>query len=80
MKGIKGIILLIIIVVIAMCQQGCASLNYETKDGTKVSYFRLFTTADKIEGTVGAANIKVNNQKIDLDALQSVLSLMGVVK
>lgn len=75
----KGIIVLIIIVCIVM-MYGCASLNYETKDGTKVSYFRLFTTADKIEGTVGEANIKVNNQKIDLDALQSVLSLMGVVK
>jgi hypothetical protein len=76
----KGIIVLITLFCIVLMLGGCASLNYETKDGTKVSYFRLFTTADKIEGTVGEANIKVNNQKIDLDALQSVLSLMGVVK
>jgi hypothetical protein len=75
----KSLIVLIVLLCAAMLA-GCASLNYETKDGTKVSYFRLFTTADKIEGTVGAASIKVNNQKIDLEALQSVLNLMGVVK
>ena len=71
-------VLIVLLVCVALC--GCASLSYETKDGTKVSYFRLFTTADKIEGTVGAASIKVNNQKIDLEALQSVLNLMGAVK
>lgn len=71
---------ILIVLVCMVMLAGCASLNYETKDGTKVSYTRLFTTADKIEGTVGAANIKVNNQKIDLEALQSVLSLMGAVK
>jgi len=70
---------LLVIICVAMLA-GCASLSYETKDGTKVSYTRLFTTADKIEGNVGAANIKVNNQKIDLEALQSVLSLMGAAK
>jgi uncharacterized protein YceK len=72
----KVLIVIICVVILA----GCASLNYETKDGTKVSYFRLFTTADKIKGNVGTATIEVNNQKIDLEALQSVLSLMGVVK
>jgi uncharacterized protein YceK len=71
-------VLIVLLVCVALC--GCASLSYETKDGTKVSYFRLFTTADKVKGNVGTATIEVNNQKIDLEALQSVLNLMGIMK
>ncbi len=71
------------VLIVLMCAAmlaGCASLNYETKDGTKVSYTRFWTTADSIEGNVGDAKIKVNNTKIDAATLQSLLSLMGVVK
>ena len=70
---------LLVIVCVAMLA-GCASLSYETKDGTKVTYTRFWTTADSIEGNVGEAKIKVNNTKIDPVTLQSLLNLMGAVR
>jgi uncharacterized protein YceK len=69
---------IVLLVCVALC--GCASLSYETKDGTKVSYTRFWTTADSIEGNVANANIKVNNTKIDAATLQSLLNLLGAAK
>jgi len=59
---------------------GCASMNYETKDGTRVSYTRLFTSADSIEAKVGEATVKANGQKIDVTALQSLLNVLNSTK
>jgi ABC-type glycerol-3-phosphate transport system substrate-binding protein len=59
---------------------GCASLSYKTADGTEVSYFRFWTTADKIEGQVKDAKITVNNTKIDAASLQQLINLMGTGK
>lgn len=70
------IILLLHIVMLS----GCASLKYETADGTKVTYYRLFTTSDSIEAQVGNAKMKAGGQKIDLSTLQALLNLLAGVK
>lgn len=66
--------------VIALALSGCASLKYETADGTKVTYTRLFTTSDSIEASVGNASMKAGGQKIDLSTLQALLALLGSAK
>jgi hypothetical protein len=67
----------LVIAVCILALAGCASLKYETADGTKVTYSRLFTTADSIEGTVGTAKIKVGGQKIDASTLNALLGILG---
>lgn len=74
MKQLLSISLLFVVVFMLA---GCASLKYETADGTKVSYNRLFTTADTIEGNVGTAKVKVGGQKIDATVLGAFLSALG---
>lgn len=60
--------------------QGCARLNYETKDGTKVTYTRLLTTSDSIKGDVGDAKVQVSKQQIDTTTLQAIIQLLGAVR
>jgi uncharacterized protein YceK len=69
--------LFIVVGIICLCLTGCASLHYQTADGTTVSYTRLFTTADSTEATVGNASIKVNGQKIDAATLNALLGLLN---
>jgi hypothetical protein len=76
MKFIKAFLLLAIIFILA----GCASLTFESKDGTKVTYTRFLTTATKIEAQVGDAALKMDNQKINTDQLQALLNLLGMMK
>jgi len=57
---------------------GCANLNYETQNGTKVTYTRFFTTSDFIKGNVGDAKIEVQGQRnIDPETLSMLLNIMG---
>jgi uncharacterized protein YceK len=76
MKIIKAFLLLAIIFILS----GCASLTFESKDGTKVTYTRFLTTATKIEAKVADAELNMNNQKIDTATLQALLSLLGGLK
>lgn len=55
----------------------CASLTYETKDGTKVTYKRLFTTADTLKARVGDANVEIGGQRIDAQTLNALLGLLN---
>lgn len=57
---------------------GCASLTYETKDGTKVTYTRLFTTADSLKAKVGDAKVDIGMQRIDTETLNAILGLLGI--
>jgi hypothetical protein len=59
-----------------MLLAGCASVSYQTADGTKVTYTRFLTTSDSIEAKVGEATVKANGQKIDIEA---VAALLGAV-
>lgn len=61
---------------------GCASVSYQSADGTSITYSRLFTTADSIDVKVGNASAKVNGQKIDAASLSTLLNLIqsGQVK
>ena len=68
------------IILVALFLSGCASLTFESKDGTKVTYHRFLTTATKIEAQVGDAELRMNNQKIDTATLQALLNLLGTVK
>lgn len=68
----------ILCIVCLMLLVGCASVSYQTADGTKVKYTRVFTTADSIEATVGTATVKANGQRIDSEALAAILT--AVVK
>lgn len=78
-QGMTGIILVCLMVALFLSVFGCASLKYETADGTKVAYTRVFTTADTIKGNVGDAKVAVSGQKIDTETLQAILALLGVV-
>jgi hypothetical protein len=63
--------------IMVMSLSSCASVSYETADGTKVSYFRLFTSADSIKAQVGAAKVEANGQKLDAETLNAILGLMA---
>lgn len=54
---------------------GCASVSYETKDGTKVSYTRFLTSMDSIEASANkdGASVKANNVRAELEALLKIL-------
>ena len=42
---------------------GCATLTYESSDGTKVTYTRFCTGSDSIKGIAGNASIEAQGQK-----------------
>jgi uncharacterized protein YceK len=67
----------IIIGIAILLLTGCASLSYETKDGTKVTYTRLFATNDILKAEVGNAKVEINGQKIDTATLQAIINLIG---
>jgi outer membrane murein-binding lipoprotein Lpp len=67
----------LIIAVCVLALAGCASLKYETKEGTKVTYNRLFTTADTLKAKVGDANVEIGGQKINADTINALLGLLG---
>lgn len=69
-------------VLVALCMlSGCASLTYESPDGTKVTYTRVLTGCDTIKGQAGSARIEAQGQQtIDPEVLQAVIKIMGVVK
>ena len=80
MKRLHLIALMFTLFSIMVYIPGCARLQYETKDGTKVTYTRLLTTSDSIKGNVGEARIAVARQEIDTSALQALITLLGGVK
>lgn len=59
---------------------GCARLQYETRDGTRVTYTRLFTTSDSIKGNVGEARIAVTKQEINTTIAEALLKLLTAAK
>jgi hypothetical protein len=71
--------LLIILPIMMLC--GCASLNYQAPDGTKVTYSRLFTQSDTIIGKIGEASIESKGQQvIDPASLKAILSVLGTLR
>jgi ABC-type glycerol-3-phosphate transport system substrate-binding protein len=70
-----------IILVCALCiLSSCASVSYTKPDGTKLTYTRVFTTADSMDVQVGDSTAKINGQKINLEAFQALMGLAGIVK
>jgi hypothetical protein len=63
-----------------LMMQGCASLSYETQDGTRVTYSRFLTSSDSIKGNVGTAKVEFQNQQINLEAVTALLNLLAGVK
>jgi len=62
---------------VAVLLAGCAHMTYETPDGTKVGYTRIWTSADSIEGNVGTAKVKVGGQKNNTEFLNAITALVG---
>lgn len=57
---------------------GCAHLTYQSPDGVRITYSRLFTSSDIIKGKVGDASIEAKGQHvIDPAALQAILNILG---
>jgi uncharacterized protein YceK len=52
MKHLPTIIVLLFLLAV-ICLSGCASVTYTAPDGAKVSYSRLFVTADSLKVKVG---------------------------
>lgn len=59
-----------------MLLAGCASVSYQTADGTKVSYTRFLTSMDSIEATANkdGASVKANNVRAGLETLPNALN------
>ncbi len=70
----------LLFILLAFTLSGCASLTYQSPDGTKVTYTRLFTASDTIKGTLGTATIESQGQKIDATTLNAILNILGAVK
>jgi hypothetical protein len=68
---------MVLVTLLVLLLNSCAILRHETPDGTKVVYFRLFTTAESIKGRVGDARVEINGQQIDVSALQTLLNLLS---
>ena len=56
---------------------GCASLTYQTPDGTKVTYRRFMTGSDVIRGSIKDAKIEVRGQQVDTETLQKILNILA---
>jgi ABC-type glycerol-3-phosphate transport system substrate-binding protein len=54
---------------------GCASVSYESPDGTKVSYTRFLTNADNIKAKVGDSSVEANGVKLDWATIQYLMGL-----
>ncbi|MFA7175915.1 MAG: hypothetical protein WC114_01595 [Smithellaceae bacterium] len=68
----------ICLIAIALCVSGCASLVYESPDGTRVTYNRFMTGADAIKGQVPGATIESTGQKaIDPAALEALVRILS---
>lgn len=77
---VQKIIMVIFVGLMLNAATACSVLRYETQEGTKVTYTRLFTTADKIKAEVGAAKVEVNKQKIDTKTIEAVLKALGLME
>lgn len=67
-----------LLIALMIFMAGCASLTYESPDGTKVTYTRFMTGSDTIKGSVPGASIESQGQKaIDPETLQNILQLLA---
>ena len=73
--------LALIILLSVFILQGCACLNYQAPDGTKVEYCRFCTGSDSIKGVAGEAKIEATGQKqLDPAVIQLLLEAAKAVK
>jgi hypothetical protein len=68
--------LIIILLALTICS-GCATLKYESADGTKITYTRFFTTSEKVDAKIKDGSLKMGNQTIDTATLQSLIKLLA---
>ena len=70
-----------IVIIAALILTGCATMTYQSPDGTTVTYTRFMTGSDTIKGTIKDAKIESQGQKaIDPATLQAVFDILGKVK
>jgi hypothetical protein len=71
----------LIVVLCLVILSGCASVSYESPDGTKVNYTRFLTSADNIKAKVGDSSVEANGVKLDWATIQYLMGLgMQVAK
>jgi len=58
----------------------CTRLEYVTKEGTSVTYTRVFATSTDVEAEMGDAKVSMKNQKIDTTVIGNILDLATKVK
>lgn len=73
--------LTLIIIMTVFILQGCATLTYESPDGTKVTYTRFCTGSDSIKGQAGTATIEAQGQKqLDPAVIELLLEAAKMAK
>jgi len=74
-------IAVISLMVLSLLFSGCASLTYQTADGSKVRYIRILTGSDCIKGQMPGAAIEVAGQQaIDPAALEAAGQALKLAK
>jgi uncharacterized protein YcfL len=70
---------ILLVVLLTFTLVGCASLTYQTPEGTKVTYRRLLTGADMIKGQVGNATVEAKGQQqtLDADKINTLIKILG---
>lgn len=64
------------LLILSLCiLTGCATVSYESPDGTKVSYTRFLTASDNIKAKVGDSSVEANGIKLDMATVQYMLGL-----
>jgi hypothetical protein len=70
-----------VLIVIAMCISGCASLAYESADGARVTYRRFLTGSDSIKGALPGASIESTGQQaIDPAVMAALVQILSAAK
>ena len=71
----------LLVVLFVLLLSGCACLNYQAPDGTRVEYCRFCTGSDTIKGELGTAKIETSGQKaLDPAILEILVKALGAVK
>ena len=79
--GKQAAVKVIAVLLIPVLLMGCACMNYQSPDGTKVSYCRFCTGSDSIKGEAGKAKIETTGQKqLDPAVIQLLLEAAKAVK
>ncbi len=74
-------ILISLAVLSSLAFAGCASLTYESADGSRVTYTRILTGSDSIKGALPGASIESTGQQaIDPAVMAALVQILSAAK